>query len=169
MIQLNSTYKLKILWLILIITGCLLFGSLVKPVRAQLFFPYSIYSINPYFTPFPLYRRPLINPFNALAINRFNPIPIPPVPIMSPPYPVLRHAAATTTLLPPVVPPTLLLLSLLFTAPATATTITTGTGVSPNINSNNPAASPVPNLNSVPSVTAPVTPGITSLFLPLLI
>lgn len=161
----------KRIFVIILTVVCIILGSNTSLVRAQFFSPYSPYSpysLNPFFPPCTLFQCRLMNP---LGFGRFTPTPVMPSPILAPPYPIMRRGAVTTTPLVPTLtaPPTLLLLSLLFSTPTTSTTITTGTGVSPNVFSNNVNASPVPNLNSVPSVTTPVLPGISSLFLPLLI
>ncbi|MGA1869789.1 MAG: hypothetical protein ACMUJM_14735 [bacterium] len=167
MILSNNITRRKIFSLILITLVCVLFSGSIHRVRAQMLLPAPL---NPYFAPLPPIPIRLMNPF---TINRLAPISTTPLPIMVSPYPVLRKAAVTTTLLPTptalAVAPTALLLSLLFSTPTTATTITTGTGVTPNINSNNTTAAPVPALNTNPSIVAPTLPGLSSLFLPLLI
>ncbi|MGA1823745.1 MAG: hypothetical protein ACMUIP_03705 [bacterium] len=162
MIQLKKAKNSTIIFLM---TGCLLLISYIHPIKAQMVFPYNNYS---YFMPSSTIPIRLMDPF---AINRFAPIPTAPAPIMASPYPIIRKAAQTTFLLgTPFSTPTGILLSLLFSPPPTTTTVTPITGTTPASVSTNPTASPLLTLKRLTTTTTtPFLPGLTSLFLPLLI
>lgn len=157
------------------ILTCISTGPALSTANAQMFPHYPITSYfstrfqAPYWTIEPFISFRSSNPF---MVSRFAPAPIFPRPLLATPNRILRKAAQTTFLFPSafIPSPTALLLSFLFTPPATTTTITVATASAPNALSNNTTANPTLNLNRlISSSTTPVFPGLTSLFLPLLI
>lgn len=172
MTNINQIAWLKILFFILIITVSIILIFSAAITEAQ-FLPFPYFIQPPAmmgYSPFPMINCRLMYPF---CTPTFAPAPFLPPPLHALPSPALRRGATTTTLLlgapTGLIPPSVLLLSLLF-SPPTTTTVPTATASLPQSISNNPTASPTLTLNRLTTTVAtPALPGLSSLFLPLLI
>lgn len=137
--------------------------------------PWDVFPRTAYFFPFPMLSSPFFT-----QRYRFPSSPAP-LPILMFPQSIKRRAMATTVIIPTlpsaglIAPsPTALLAALLF-SPLPATTTITNTATFPGtiptaVVPNNVSATTIQNYNYATTVTTtPILPGLTSLFLPLLI
>ena len=173
--------KLKSL-IFLIILLSLLFAW-PRSGKTQLFGPVGLIRSQSYF----YYNLPALTlPFLNYPLPLSLPVLLTPRPAMPFTNLIYRQAAATTTLLTAlstlvpstalsILSPTALLSSVLF-SPLPTTTVVTNTATVPSNTSsyqtvpNNVSANTIQNLNYATTVTVtPILPGLTSLFLPLLL